>query len=49
MFYGMSDGIAIVSMGSQKLFYETETPTSAMHKYKLHDDGTVTDLGVFEE
>lgn len=49
MFYGMSDGIAIVSMGSQKLFYETGAPTSTMHKYKLHDDGTVTDLGGYKK
>lgn len=48
MFYGMSDGIAIVSMGSPKLFYETGAPTSAMHKYKMNDNGTVTDFGVFE-
>lgn len=37
-----------MGMGSQKLYYETGDSASEMHKYRLNDDGTVTDIGVFE-
>lgn len=47
LFYGMSDGIAIVSMSSPKLRYENNKAVGAVHKYQLNDDGTVTDLGEF--
>ncbi|MGN1410594.1 MAG: TolB family protein [Eubacteriales bacterium] len=47
-FYGISKGVAIVGMGSQKLYFETGDSRSEMHRYRLNDDGTVTDIGVFE-
>lgn len=47
LLYGISDGIAIVSMSSPKLRYENNKAIGSVHKYQLNDDGTVTDLGEF--
>ena len=47
MLYGISDGVAIVSMSSPKLRYENNKAIGSVHKYQLNDDGTVTDLGEF--
>ena len=52
LLYGISDGAAIVSMSSPKLWYENYENGgyhAAIHKYQLNDDGTVTDLGEFKK
>ena len=47
-FLGMSDGVAIVRVDNPEKDFTGETYTSGVYKFRLSEDGTMTEIGKFE-